>query len=310
MIEEKLEQTIELFRSLELAQQHLENTQTRINSLHAKLTQLDKIVDREYKDVEKLEKLSLEGLFRKVLGNKEEQIEKERQEYLTAVLNYNECKKSLELLDYERKILKDKLKDFHKTKSLLHSLIRKREQSLSKENPEASALLTPLNEQNDLLIIRKKGLIEAQNIGKKIKLIMDDLIQELNKISTWGFHNLAREDIRRKSSNPVKRIRQKIYVINQLLSQFEDELSNIYKKQDIYISSSIKTFQNFSSSFYDNMISDWILLMRIHDTSNLVKQVQNKIIRIYQSLEKEQLKIDKMMDKLAKDKERIILKYN
>ncbi len=310
MINKDLNQIIEKFRSLELAKKHLEKTEIRIQKLHNQLLELNNNLEKEYHDVEKLEKLSLEKLFEKILGNKEKQREKERQEYLQAVLKYNECKQSLELLDFERKVLKEKLAEFNKTKSLLYSLIRKREHSLAKDNPEAKELINEINLKSDQKIARKRELYEAITLAKKLILLIDKTLKDLSEITNWGFYEFNHPDIHLKKSVYLNRAKKKAYLINQLLHQFEDELSDIYPGNDNYGKTNLKVFQNFTKIFFDNLITDWLLLQKIKNTSNSIKNLKNKIIRIDQTLENELLKTDKELETLTRQKQSIIIKYN
>ena len=61
-----------------------------------KYGKLKKQVYKEGRDVKKLEGLSLPGLFLSILGSKEAQLEKERQEYLAAKLKYDECNSEID----------------------------------------------------------------------------------------------------------------------------------------------------------------------------------------------------------------------
>jgi len=73
------------------------------------LKQLEVVVQKEERDVEELENLSWQSLFHRVLGNKHEQLEKERQEYLMAFLKYERCDNEIATLEYEQKIVEKKL---------------------------------------------------------------------------------------------------------------------------------------------------------------------------------------------------------
>lgn len=66
-----------------------------------KLWELKARLSAERADVEALEELSLRGLFHTILGNKGEQVKKERQEVLAAKLRYDECKEAITALEAE-----------------------------------------------------------------------------------------------------------------------------------------------------------------------------------------------------------------
>ena len=64
-----------------------------------KCANLEKQLLKEGRDVKKLESLSLTELFLTILGSKEAQLEKERQEYLAAKLRYDECRSEIDPLE-------------------------------------------------------------------------------------------------------------------------------------------------------------------------------------------------------------------
>ena len=70
----------------------------------SRFAKLENVLQKEGKDVKKLEGLSLTGLFFTILGSKEQQLEKERQEYLAVKLKYDECNNSISAI-------KDQLED-------------------------------------------------------------------------------------------------------------------------------------------------------------------------------------------------------
>jgi hypothetical protein len=61
--------------------------------------------------MEELEKMSITSVFYKVLGSQDEQLEKERQEYLTVSIKHKETKIDIEILEYEYKIINSKVQE-------------------------------------------------------------------------------------------------------------------------------------------------------------------------------------------------------
>ncbi len=91
-------------------------------------------MNKEHEDVLKLEKISAFSLFRNILGNHKEQLEKERQEYLKAVLEYNSIANEIELLRYEQELLKNKPKDTTNLKHQLDYYLKVKEQKILYNN--------------------------------------------------------------------------------------------------------------------------------------------------------------------------------
>lgn len=309
-IQEKLEEKLEQLKSLELAKTHLIKLEQRIIKMQKKLNQLHNTLEQEYKDVEQLEKLTVRAMFEKFLGDKEAQLEKEKQEYLNAALHYNEHKKSIELLEFEKDILLKKIETYDKTKSEVHNLIRQREQSLIIEDPLAKQLIQDINKEIDNNVLIKRELNDAIIVGLKINKLMQAIALDLQKVSSWGPYQLNRPDVHIQKKHYVNKAREKVYQANQLLQQFQDELDDIYDDQQVSVQSSLKSFRYFIQSFFDNLISDWVILMKIQNALYTVQQVNDKVVRITRSLQHDLKITDDKLDELKTKKERIILELN
>ncbi len=309
-IQDKLHRKIEEFKSLELAKNHLEKLEKRIKKNYAKLEKLSTILEKEYNDIEQLEKLSVRALFEKILGDKEAQLEQERQEYLQVALNYNECKKSIELLEFEKGILIKKLENYPETKSELHNLIRLREKSLSIEDKLAKQLINDINTEIDTTVAYKRELHEAIIIGLKIDKIFKKIISNLDKVVQWGQYTLDSPDVHIRKMTYINKAKENSYIVKQLLEEFEDELMDIYDDKNIYIQSSVKTFRHFIDSLFDNLISDWIILFKIQNSIYTIHQIKDKVVRILKSLQHELKQVEENFEMLLDKKNKIITELN
>jgi hypothetical protein len=84
-------------------------TQQMLIAERNRFVQLKGILTSEGRDVERLEGLTLISLFYTVLGTKEEAMQKERQEYLAAKLQYDECGAAIRDLEVELENLEREL---------------------------------------------------------------------------------------------------------------------------------------------------------------------------------------------------------
>lgn len=308
-IQERLDQKNEEFKSLELARKHLENIEQRLLNKKKQSLKLKAILEKEYNDVIALEKLSIEGLFVKFLGDKEARMELERQEYLTAALNYNESIKSIELIEFEKQVLQKKLQRYDVVKSEYYNLIRQREASLVIEDPLAKQLITTINQDHDQTIALKREIHEALIVGTKIKKSIDEIVSNLTKVANWG-HILLPPNEYIKKMVFVNRAKEKAYTTKQLLEAYEDELFDIYRGQNIQIENYLRSFKNFIHELFDNLISDWIIAKKIHHSLNTVHQVKAKVSRVNQSLTYELQQADQKLNELKRKKNDIIQELN
>lgn len=158
---EKLKRKQKLESMLEQAKKELEMQKNRKN-------ELNKLLNKEEKDVKKLESLSMTGLFYSILGSKEEQLDKERQEYLAAKLKYDECCNSIsgiesEIINYREELRKylDLDKEYEKFSNEKQELI------LSKNDEKSQILIANLDKVNDLELDIKE-IKEAINAGNNL----------------------------------------------------------------------------------------------------------------------------------------------
>ena len=94
-LDERLMQVKVRVRSKQKLESMLRQAQNVLQEEKSKCSTLKGSLVDEKSDVDKLEGLSLTGLFYSVLGTKEETLEKERQEFLAAKLKYEVSVKSL-----------------------------------------------------------------------------------------------------------------------------------------------------------------------------------------------------------------------
>jgi len=256
-----------------------------------------------------LEELSVKGLFYKILGSKEEQIEKERQEYLQVSLKYDEAKKSLELLEYERNLLKGKADKLPELEKKLESLIKKREKSLIENNTDAGKQILNL-----LLIIDTHrefigNVQQTQKTGEEVIDVLDKMIQHLRQAKDWGQWDMAgrQRGASYMKHNQIDRARDLSYHARHLLVRFENDIKQIYGHQQFNLNLDFDSFSRFTDIFFDNLISDWIVQQKIQNALTNVSSVRDKIIRILKSMDAEIGKAEAKLADLEGQRKKLII---
>ena len=90
-------------------------------------------MEREQKDVARLEGLSLAGLFYTVMGNKPAALDKEKQEFLTAKLRRDEAAASVKALEEDLEALTSRLAKMGNPEIQLERLLEKKEKDYGRE---------------------------------------------------------------------------------------------------------------------------------------------------------------------------------
>jgi len=276
---------------------HLLNLERRIKAYEKEAARLLRLVDLEEENYHKLEKLNLRALFFKVLGTKEKELEKERQDYLMSFLKYQSSVKNLESLRFEKEVLTKQLSSLHNAEKIFNT-------KFAKKGNQLEANLSTKNKQKlkavDLRLLnheaRIKELREAVKAGKKAETTLMRLIHDLSNITQWGNSNIVRRNDRIRGrgqhSSPTKRrfvnqSKKDAQKANILLEHFETEIQDIQKHFKIDYRNYIKSFEDFLDIFYDNLITDWIVKKNLKNSTFAIQTVHDKVSRIMAMLNKE-----------------------
>lgn len=288
---------------------HLVNLEKRIKQQDIEVHQLSLTMAEEEKDIHKLDKLGMQSLFQIILGNKKEALEKERQEYLMAVLLFQGAEKNLAALKYEKEVLEKQLSGLFQAEMAFDNLFSKFEKTISnqldaKTKAKIKAIdLRILNHEERIVEIR-----EAIRAGKKAEKVLTKIIEDLAEVKTWGNSILAKKkrkiygsgspaEAKKKFLSHAKNDAQKA---NILLEHFEIEILDIYKQFKLDYRQYIKSFTNFLEIFYDNLITDWMVKEDIKNTSYAMESIHDKVLRILAMLDNE---ITKTKDYILEEKQ-------
>lgn len=296
---------LEKFEKLNIIKSHLGGVNGKIEKSSRELDALEDVLDNELKDIQRLESIGVKSVFYKVLGNKEEQLEKERQEYLEASLKYKEHKQSLELLEYEKSVLEGKLGELPTISKQLEHLKELREKEILKSDSNIATHLRQILHEHDRCIMLNKEIVEALEEGEKSVKMLNIVLSYLRKARDWG-----RWDMQGSKRGSIMKHRAIDSAMKNLskaqyqLDTFERELQDIGLKQ-LHLKIRSSQFDRFTDYFFDNLISDWIVQQKIKSTMTSVEASLDHVKRLCLSLKNEKetnasriLELDAAKDKL------------
>ena len=301
----KIEQVLSEISALTKVNNHLHQITQEYKLGNEELSKLDKRVESEFKDVQALEKAGLKSLFSKVLGNKEEQLDRERQEYLQATLKYNELKKTLELLEFEKELLEKKTAALDSYVANLNGLKKVREKEIISSGSIVAGELMHLAKESDKNFIHIKEIKEALHAGNEALNVLAKINQHLKSARQWGNYagrqgGYGNYNKRRAidSANSV------LHLAKRKLNAFHIELRDIGVNADFHIK--MENFNTFIDFFFDNLISDWIVQQKIKNTLSNVQSVMDKVTRLCQSLNSELRKIESNLTAIEQKRSTIL----
>lgn len=285
---QSIKELIEIQKSNELASKRLQITLDDLAIKKQELSRLESKMLSEHSDVEELEKMSLKSVFRKVLGDKEAQLEKERQEYLHAFMKFEEYKKTLDILEFEVDILQEKVANSSDVSQQINKQLAIRKKELMLNGSAIGKKISGIESEINKYYYIRKECLEAAEVGNSVIHMMDEMVGHLKSAHDWGSWQTRRRGnsmnsiIKAASIDKAKKISHQI---QHLLRVFHRELADIHGQQNFDLSFNLDGFNSFLNVFFDNLISDWVVQRKIATSMNSVINTQAKVKRIIYTLE-------------------------
>ena len=273
-IQQNIQDTIKEIVHLERVEEQVKVTKQELKETVAEFEGLGKKLNKELRDIEKLERLSTKAIFYKVLGSKEKQLEKERQEYLELSLKEEDLSNSIDLLEYELNILEAKISSRTDLNNRLKKLKNEREEEIIKTDPALRMELLALSNNLEETYRFKIEVQEALEAGQLCHNLMQQIVSLLGRVKNWGqwpTHQANQHGRRRMRRDAIDRARNLAYQVKHHLNIFQNELKDIGKEITFRINPQELT--EFSDFFFGNLITDWIMqqqLTRASQSANLL----------------------------------------
>lgn len=274
--QKKLRQKLE--RDLDAVQVELQEKSAQLASMSAQL-------EKEKVDVEQLKRTSLTALFYSVLGSREEQLEKERQELLSVQLRYQQTKHQVEFLRQEKDGLHARLDQLKGIESEYERLLVEKEGLLLHANQAVARKLIESSEKVAGLKAEVTEIDEAMAAGKEALLGLERVIDSLENAEGWGAWDLLGGGLLSTAMkhSRIDDARKDINEVQAMMSRFKRELADIQKNVDLQID--IDEFTSFADFFFDGLIIDWIVQSRIVDSLERSNQAKDTIAQVVRQLE-------------------------
>jgi hypothetical protein len=281
----RLSKVIEQKRLKQKLEQDLFNVATDLQDKSTRLASLGIQLEKEQVDVDKLEHTSLTALFYSVLGSREEQLEKERQELLSAQLRYQQAKHQVEFLQREQNSLLQRLDELSGIEAEYELLLSEKERLLRESNQLVASELLAFSEQIAHLNSEIKEFTEAIAAGNDVIVGLEQVIESLESAENWGTWDIFGGGL---LSTAVKhsRIDDARDVISDVqikMSQFKRELSDVQKNVELQID--IGGLESFADFFFDGLIIDWIVQSKIVQSLERSETARDVIIKSVKELE-------------------------
>lgn len=276
----------------------LKKTEQDLIKEKLKLNQLLNEYEKENRDVLNLETSNITSLFYKILGSKEEQLKKEKQEALKAKLKYDQCKSNVNYLVEEAKKLVDELSSLEGCEKDYEDLINKKMEVISIEDKDTSEKLKKMIKRKENIFANIKEVDEAIEVGEEAIKYTEKTIRSLDKAEGWGVWDMLGGGMVTTmiKHGHIDDAREHAEETQRILDRFKREISdiNMVTSTEIFIGS----FETFADYFFDGLIFDWIVQSEIGKTLDTVKNIKNQLDRAMSKLYEEKVTEEFMLNQL------------
>lgn len=308
-IHEQLKASIQKLEQINKIEMHVNQLVNRLKVEEKALHKMEKTLVKEQRDVEKLEKEGLTTMFRKFLGDREEKLEKEREDYLRASLRFNELFKSVELIRFELDLLEKKQQHRETTERRIKKLMKAREQELMRLNTKQAKALKKIHSQADKLSKYSAEVEEAYRAGeaalacvsKTEKYLLS--ARNMSQRQAWS----SRRGLSRAKFSAIDNARKMAYQSKHALIHFGNEIKDVYPDYELHFNMKLADFGNFANVFFDSLITDYFIQQKISTSLKNVKGTRMNLETVLNSLNLERSAIADKEAKLKSEREKLIL---
>ena len=309
----QLKEKIQELESIRKVRVHISQLQNRLSSEANALAAMEKTLEKEQKDVETIEKEGLTTMFHKFLGDREDKLDKEREEYLKASLKYNELYKSVELIRFELELLSKKEQNLEMVEGQVEVLMKQRETELMQYDSEVALQLKGINDQVDKLSKYSVEVDEALNAGKialdMVRLAEHHLYeaQNLGQVDMWRNRHYRSGHFKLEA---VDQAREAAYQSKHALIKFGNELRDVNSNLQLHVNMDIEEFGQFVNVFFQNMITDWVVQQKINKSLANVSATRQQVEYLMQQLDQERATVKTKQNQLELQRKEVIISAN
>lgn len=273
----QLSKVLEQKRLREKLTRDVESVATELREKSDQLETLTAHLKKEQVDVDRLEQNSLTSLFYSVLGSRDEQLDKERQELLAAQLKHGQMKHQVDYLQRELDRLQEQAHALDGVEAEYESLLSQKEDLLRRTHQTVAAQLLDLSVQIANHSAQEAEITEAIAAGNAVMARLDLVIDSLRSAEGWGAWDIFGGGFLATAAkhSRIDEARVHIHEVQTGMSHFKRELADVQKNIDLKVD--IGEFDYFADFFFDGLIMDWIVQSKITDSLTRAKAAKDVI---------------------------------
>ena len=263
------------------------------------LKTLKQQLEKEEEDVEKLSNMGLTYLMTTIFGNREDRLDKEKQELLIVRLKFGELNNAVKQISIAILDLQNKINTLPNVDKIYHEILEEKEQLIKgKKSPLANTYFTLTQQISD----RKAQVMEVEeaiHAGEIVINALDQALDSLDSAGDWGTLDLFGGGMITTAikHNRMDDAQDDILEAQDSMRKFQKELADIELNEDLDID--ISGLLTFADYFFDGFITDWLVQGRINEAIENVSDKQGEIKGLLNQLHRNLEIIEGEIEKLT-----------
>ena len=245
-------------------------------SERTRLAELGAVLKKEEADVRRLEGLSLTAMFHQFLGSKEDRLDQEKQEVLTAKLKYDQCAHEVASLERDIADMEGRLAAIGDPEAeYARALDRKEARIEGAGRADLVRLTERIAEVNSDI----KEIGEAVAAGDEVIAGLDSVIAYFQSAGNWGIVDLIGGGliVTAVKHSKIDRAKAAIHEVQTRLGRFRRELADLRTGPEAPLGVEISSFEKFADYLFDGLIFDWIVQSKINRSLDAAREMRDRM---------------------------------
>ena len=280
----RLEELREQMASRNRLERILKDLKAQKQELSDKVYELENEKLKEQADVEKLEGRSLAALYYFVIGQKQDRLDKEKQEAYAARVKYDAALSELNAVEADIQNTENNLRAAQRSEQEYQKVLQEKAAFMKESgNPNTSQILEFENQLAQLenqLTELKEAISAGDSALATVRRILSSL-ENAEGWATWDMlgGGLIADVCKHSSLDDAQALIENLQI---QLRRFKTELADVSVQADIQIS--IDGFLRFADYFFDGLLADWTVMDKIEQSKQQVITTNNQLANVLNQL--------------------------
>lgn len=252
--------------------------------LKEKVFRLEKKMQTEQKDVQRLEGHSLTAVFYNITGQMEEKLDTERREYYAARVKYEASLRELKALDEDIEMTLEDLQDLADCELRYAQVMEEKRVAIENAGTALSRELVEKEQDITFLRSQERELEEAIAAGTTALRVANDVVLNLKHAESLGlFDALGGFLVDMAKQETLDEAQKNVEQLQISLQKFNKELADVAMRENLQVS--IDRLLRFADTFFDGLITDLTVLDNVKQSHIQVDQTRDNILGLLRQLQ-------------------------